>query len=225
MDIVRRLLLLLAPIIASAAIADPAPATRTIVLVRHGHYIADANDSNPGPGLTPLGIAQAKLAGARLTGMERFDAILASPMTRAAETAKVIAESLSLPIETIPTLAECTPRTRRTEITAEETPEELEACAAKLDAVFRARFVPSAGTPRRELIVAHGNVIRYLVTRALGIDTTAWLEMSVAHASMTTILVEADGRFKVIAAGDSGHLPPDFLTGATGMMDRTLKVP
>lgn len=225
MNSVRIVMLVLASLVASAVVAEPAPTTRTIVLVRHGHYVADANDSNPGPGLSPLGIAQAKLAGARLAGMPRFDAIFASPMTRAAETVKVIAEDLALPIETLPSLAECTPRSRRQEINAKETAEELDSCAAQLDALFRTRFVPAAGTPRRELFVAHGNVTRYLVTRALGVDTTAWLEMSVAHASMTTILVEPDGRFKVIAVGDSGHLPPNFLTGATGMQPHALKVP
>jgi serine/threonine-protein phosphatase PGAM5 len=225
MHTLRHALLVLASIVAPALFADPAPAARTIVLVRHGHYIADPQDSHPGPGLSPLGIAQAKLAGARLAGMPQFDAIVASPMTRAAETAKVIAGDLSLPIETVPALAECTPHTRRSEIIADETPEKLAACAAQLDTVFRTRFVPAAGSPRRELLVAHGNVIRYLVTRALGVDTSAWLEMSVAHASMTTILVEPDGRFKVIAVGDSGHMPPNSLTGATGMPDRALKVP
>ena len=225
MKSIRLLGFVLASVIAVALIAEPLPTTRTIVLVRHGHYVADANDSKPGPGLSPLGIAQAKLTGARLAGMQTFDAIFASPMTRAAETAKVIAEDLSLPIETLPSLAECTPRSRREEINAKETKEELDACAAQLDALFRTRFVPAAGTPRRELFVAHGNVTRYLVTRALGVDATAWLEMSVAHASMTTILVEPDGRFKVIAVGDSGHLPPNFLTGATGMQARALKVP
>jgi serine/threonine-protein phosphatase PGAM5 len=218
-------LLLALAIVAPALRAELVAASRTIVLVRHGHYIADPSDAKPGPGLSPLGIAQAKLTGARLAGMARFDAMFASPLTRAAETAKVITGDVPISIQTLPALAECTPATRRKEIIAKETPEELAACAAQLDAVFRERFVPAAGAPRRELYVAHGNVIRYLVTRALAVDPAAWLEMSVAHASMTTILVEADGRFKVIAVGDSGHLPPNFLTGATGMPDRTLKVP
>ena len=66
---------------------------------------------------------------------------------------------------------------------------------------------------------------RYLVTRALGVDTTAWLEMSVGHASITEIRVEADGRFKVISIGDLGHIPPNMQTGATGMTDKKLEVP
>ena len=36
-------------------------------------------------------------------------------------------------------------------------------------------------------------MIRYLVARTLGVDTKAWTAMSVGHASMTTIRIEADG--------------------------------
>ena len=205
----------------------PAPAARTILIVRHGNYVSDPKDSSPGPGLSPLGIAQAKLVAARIGGMPgTFDIIRASPMTRAHETARVIAAELpGVPLEIAPELAECTPATRRKEIIKDEKPEELAACAAKLDALFATWFVPAAGMERREILVCHGNVTRYLVTRALGVDTQAWLEMSVAHASLTQIRVEADGRFKVISIGDSGHIPPNLLTGSTGMEERQLNVP
>jgi serine/threonine-protein phosphatase PGAM5 len=86
-------------------------------------------------------------------------------------------------------------------------------------------FVPAKGAERRELVVCHGNVTLYLVTKALGVDTEAWLEMSIGHASLTQIRVEPDGRFKVISVGDTGHIPPDFLTGATGMTEKQLAVP
>lgn len=206
---------------------DDAPAARTIVLVRHGAYVPDAKDSSPGPGLSPIGIAQAKLAAARLAGMPgKFDAIFASPMTRAHETAKLIAAALpGIPFEVLPELAECTPATRRKEIVADEKAEAMAACAAKLDALFAQRFVPARGAERRELFVCHGNVTRYLVTRALGVDPQAWLEMSAGHASLTVIRVEPDGRFKVISVGDIGHIPPNMQTGATGMTEKSLTVP
>ena len=220
---------------ASASVAPPlaptptpTPAARTLVLVRHGHYAADPQaDPKLGPGLTPLGVAQARLAGARLAALPaRFDALLASPLTRAAETARTIAADLPGPaIETLAELAECTPPTWRAEAIKDEPVEDQKACAAQLDKLFAERFVPAAGAERRELLVAHGNVIRYLVTKALRVDTKAWLEMSVSHASLTTIRVEPDGRFKVIAVGDAGHLPPNYLTGATGNPDRDLLVP
>lgn len=218
--------ILSAPLLAAAE-PSPAPATRTIILVRHGAYTPDAADSSPGPGLSPIGVAQAQLIGARLAGMPgKFDAAYSSPMTRANETARVIASVVpGLTLQVLPELAECTPRSRRKEILAREKPEDMAACAAKLDAIFATRFVPASGAPRRELFVCHGNVIRYLVTRALGVDTEAWLEMSVGHASLTQILVEPDGRFKINSVGDIGHIPPNMQTGATGMSEKSLQVP
>ena len=217
---------LLAPI-ALAAEAKPAAATRTIVLVRHGHYAPDpAADAKLGPALTELGIAQAHLVGARLAGLpESFDSIYASPMTRAQQTAKVIVGDLDdAVIETVADLAECTPPTRRKEVTATMKSEELADCAKQLDRLFATYFKPAQGTSSEELMVCHGNVIRYLITRALAVDTEAWLEMSVGHVSMTTIRVEADGSFKLIAAGDVGHVPPNLRTGATGDPERALSV-
>lgn len=212
---------------AAAAHAADAPAARTIVLVRHGNYVEDpAADARLGPGLSPIGVAQAHLAGARLAGMPRFDALYASPMQRARDTAAVI--GMDLPgrhFTVVDDLAECTPPTRRAEITKDEAPADLTACKARLDRMFATYFKPASGAGRTELFVCHGNVIRYLVARALGVDTTAWLEMSVGHASITTIRVEVDGRFKVIAVGDVGHIPPNLRTGATGDAARTLAIP
>jgi serine/threonine-protein phosphatase PGAM5 len=229
-SIIRTILVSTLLLTFSAAAQDAAPKpsrfTRTILIVRHGHYIPDATDSTPGPGPLPLGLAQAKLVGARLLGMAKFDALYASPLTRANETARVIADTLQGPaIEVLPDLAECTPKTRRKEIIAKEKPESLAACAATLDALFARMFVPATGAPRREILVCHGNVTRYLTMRALGVDTEAWLEVSIGHASITQIVVEADGRFKVNSLGDIGHIPPNMQTGATGMAEKSLTVP
>lgn len=212
-----------------AAAAEPAvPAARTIVLVRHGHYTADASiDEAIGPGLSPIGVAQAHLAGSRLAGDgTRFDAWYVSPMQRARDTAAAIGSALPTAAYTVvDDLHECTPPTRRREIMKDGKPESFTACKAQLDRVFEAYFRPAAGAERSELFVCHGNVIRYLVTRALGVDSEAWLEMSVGHASVTRIRVEPDGRFKVLGVGEVGHLPATLRTGASGDPERSLAVP
>lgn len=207
----------------------PSAATyRTLYLVRHGDYDAnDPRDARTGKSLVPLGVAQARLVGARLRALPvRFAAFRASPLRRARETAELIAAELAVPLpETEPNLEECTPPTRRREVVADETPEALAACRAQLERLFADWFRPAPEGERHELLVAHGNVIRYLVTRALGVDPTAWLEMSIGHASLTVIRVEPDGRFKVIAVGDVGHLPPSFQTGTTGSGAHDLALP
>jgi serine/threonine-protein phosphatase PGAM5 len=205
-----------------------APAARTIVLVRHGYYVPDpAADERLGPHLAPIGVAQAQLVGARLAGLPtRFDAMYVSPVQRARDTAAVIARDFpGRRFEVVDDLAECTPPTRRAEIMAHEKPADLAACKTQFDRLFARYFKPAKGHARTDLMVCHGNVIRYLVTRALGVDSTAWLEMSVGNASITEIRIEPDGRFKVIALGDVGHLPPGMLTGATGDSERSLAIP
>lgn len=219
-------------VFASASAAEPspsaAPAMREIVLVRHGNYVEDpAIDEKIGPHLSPIGVAQARLAGARLHGeLSQLDALHVSPMQRARDTAAAIgAEFPGRAFEVVDDIAECTPPTRRAEIMAREKPADVAACKARLDRVFATYFKPAQGAPHTDLFVCHGNVIRYLVTRALGVDTAAWLEMSVGNASITRIRVEPDGRFKVIAVGDVGHIPANLRTGATGDGERNLAVP
>ena len=204
------------------------PAARTIILVRHGNYVEDASaDPKLGPHLSPIGVAQAYLAGARLAGIPgHFDSMLVSPMNRARDTAAAIAGSFpGRHFQIVDDLAECTPPTRRVEVTAHDKPADMKACAARLDRVFATWFRPSTDGGQTDLMVCHGNVIRYLVTRALGVDTKAWLEMSVGNASITRIRVERDGRFKVLSVGDVGHLPPNLRTGAMGDADRSLAIP
>jgi serine/threonine-protein phosphatase PGAM5 len=214
----------------SSPLEPPAekPALREIVLVRHGNYTADASiDEKIGPPLSSLGVAQAHLVAARLRGeLQDPGAMYVSPMQRARDTAAAIgAEFPEHAYRVLDDIAECTPPTRRTEIMAKEKPEDMAACKARLDRVFATFFRPSQRKAQTDLMVCHGNVIRYLVTRALGVDSTAWLEMSVGHASITRIRIEADGRFKVIAVGDVGHIPANLRTGASGDAERTLTTP
>ncbi len=212
-------------------VAAPAPASagvRTLVLVRHGNYDEDdPRDAKLGKGLRPLGVAQARLAGDRLRALPyRFDRITASPLTRARQTAElIVAELAAGELAIDPDLAECTPPTRRADIMAEEKPEDLAGCTAQLERLAARLLAPSPAGDRRELVVAHGNVIRFLVTRALAVDSTAWLGMSIGHASLTVIRVDAQGAARVVAVGDVGHLPPAFQTGAFGDAPRDLALP
>lgn len=206
----------------------PAPAARTIVLVRHGNYVPDASvPESIGPHLSPMGVAQAHLVGARLAGLPvHFDGLYVSPMERARDTAAIIATVLpGRRFEVVDDLAECTPPTRRVKVMAGEKPAELSACKIQLDRLFARYFKPASGSPRTDLMVCHGNVIRNMVVRALSVDPKAWLEMSVGNASITRIRFEADGSFKVLSVGDVGHLPPGLQTGATGDAERSLAIP
>lgn len=198
---------------------------REVILVRHGHYLADPSiDERIGPGLSTLGFAQARLVGARLRAeYPDLDGRHVSPMQRARDTAEAIAvDAGGKTFAVIDDLAECTPPSRREEVMAEEDRESMAACKAQLDRLFETLFGDSTPSARADLYVCHGNVIRYLVTRALGVDTDAWLEMSVGHTSLTRIRIEGNGRYKVIVVGDVGHLPAGLRTGAAGDPERAL---
>jgi serine/threonine-protein phosphatase PGAM5 len=200
---------------------------RTLYLVRHGTYdYQEGVDPDRGLPLIPLGIAQAKLVAARLRGMPVvFDSLTASTMTRARETALVIGEQFpSLSLQTTPLLRECSPPTLPRPGKDDTVSKEAADCEQQLNDAFKTYFVPAKGAEKRELLVCHGNVIRYFVTKALGVDTRAWLGMSVANASLTVIRVSPTGTFQVLSVGDVGHLPPSLVTGWTSH-DPQLTVP
>ena len=190
------------------ASAQSAPPIRTVYLIRHGAYLPDPKaDPQAGPGLSTLGIAQARLIGTRLRSLPvAFDSLTSSPMTRAQQTASIIHEQIAdVPAASSPLLSECTPPAR---MESRDAPATQKACKEKLDAAFAKFFTPASGAHRNDVLVCHGNVIRYLTTRALGVDTQSWIAMSVAHTSVTIVQILGNGTYRVIAVGDTGHVPP-----------------
>jgi serine/threonine-protein phosphatase PGAM5 len=212
--------------VSGIAAAQSQPAfPHTLYLIRHGAYVADRNaDPQLGPSITPLGVAQARLIAARLSGSGvAFDSMTSSTLQRARDTAAVMHETLAnVPVAQSPLLTECTPPLSETvedEVTRERT-----ACGKQLDQAFAEFFTAAKGAKRNDILVAHGNVIRYLVMKALNTDTRAWLGMSVPHASLTMIQVQPDGSARVLAVGDSGHIPGPLLSWGDAN-DRQLVVP
>lgn len=200
----------------AVAAAEPAaPGARTLYLVRHGLYDEDdPRDEAVGRGLTEAGREQARLTGARLAALAvPFDTLWTSPLTRARETAAIVAESLpGLAPRLAPELAECTPPTWRRDVAATLATGEAAACRDQLERAFARFFKPSPSGDRHELLVCHGNVIRWLWCRALGVDTTAWLGMAIANCSVTVIQVKPDGSCKLYVFGDAAHLPVELQT-------------
>ena len=79
-----------------------------LILVRHGESLANrqrifAEDHTP---LTDLGRQQASEVAVRIAARFRPDAIVASPLVRARQTATVIGQHLGLPVEVVPGLEE-----------------------------------------------------------------------------------------------------------------------
>jgi serine/threonine-protein phosphatase PGAM5 len=213
-----------------AVIAEEVEGTgvRMIYLIRHGEYDhEDERDEEIGRALVPLGVAQARLVAARLRAMPvEWTSLTSSTMTRARETAQVIADELpQLEHVTDRKLSECLQPTWRTEITAEETLEDLAACLAQQEAAYEAYFQPSPAADRHDIIVGHGNVIRHFVTRVLKVDPMSWLEISIGNCSLTVVNIQPDGSMKLLSYGDVGHIPPGLQTRTPPGVPRDLSVP
>jgi serine/threonine-protein phosphatase PGAM5 len=63
-----------------------------------------------------------------------------------------------------------------------------------------------------EVIVCHGNVIRYFFCRALQLPPEAWLRLSVFNCSLTYLMIHPNGYVQARMLGDVGHLDYDDTT-------------
>lgn len=189
---------------------------RTLYLIRHGQYDhSDERSSDIGKALVPLGIAQSRLISNRLKSMPvKISSLISSTMTRARETAMIINQDFQeLKLQQSTLIRECTPPTWREDIMERENPEDLKTCTNKLDSAFIKYFVPSPDEEdRHDIIVCHGNVIRYFVTKILKVETMSWLQMTMGNCGLTVVRIKPDGTMKLVSFNDMGHIPPNLQT-------------
>ncbi len=196
---------------------------RTIYLIRHGYYDEkDERGSEVGKELTPLGIAQARLVAVRLKSMQiNFNSLMSSTFTRARQTAMVINEDFpELQLIQSPLISECTPPTWKKEIMTEADSMELYNCVENLEMAYKEIFIPSPDKDdRNDIVVCHGNVIRFFVTKVLMVDPMSWLQMSIGNCSLTIVRIFPDGQMKLDTFSDTGHIPPNMQTKTGGNND------
>ena len=202
---------------------------RTIYLIRHGDYNhEDDRDADVGKELVPLGIAQARLVASRLKSLPvKITSIISSTMTRARQTALIINQEFpELELQQYRLIRECTPPTWRIDIMKREDPQELKNCMDSLEIAFKKFFIPSPDDEdRNDVIVCHGNVIRYFVTKVLNVNTLSWLQMSIGNCSLTIVRIKPDGTMKLDSFSDSGHIPLNMQTYTGGNNDiKKLKI-
>jgi serine/threonine-protein phosphatase PGAM5 len=182
---------------------------RTVWLIRHGEYEHGVDTPDEG-GLVALGRQQARLLAARLDGYPvAFTSLQASTMLRARQTAAVLAESFpALATVLFDDIRECTPTTTRADVMEDLQPGEAAACEAALEAAWARIFRPAGPAgDEHDMVICHGNVIRWCTARVLGNAPENWLQASIANCSLTVVRVRADGSAKLISFADSGHLP------------------
>lgn len=185
---------------------------RYIYLIRHGEYDhEDKADSKTGKKLVELGHKQARFMGKRLKKLRlTFDVFVSSEYTRARETADDIGKSIKLTPTRDPLLNECTPASASDK--KEPSEDDTSGCDQRLDAAWAKYVQASAAGDLHDVLVCHGNVIRWFVSRSLSGDGKLWRGMAIANASITVIAVRADGSTRVAAFSDTGHIPADKQT-------------
>ncbi len=179
--------------------------TRTLVLLRHGQY-----DTEQRGALTPLGREQARASAEWLKGI-RFHSVWSSTLPRAKETASIVVKHAfnnRLNVKHTGLLREgIYTRVEGYEIPASEQREDR----TRADAAYMKFFRPSR-TERTELIVCHGNLIRYLICRALHTPVVKWLRMTTNHCGITRVLVRDSGAVRVVSYNETTHLPNKLVT-------------
>jgi len=179
-------------------------ATRTLLLVRHGQYVTDPEHADHGR-LTELGCEQSRRLATRLAEYP-IRGMSSSTVPRAVETAELLGEAL--PVR----------RLQRTKLLLEGIPTPIPqarglpraliaAHRQRMDAAFERFFRPTRGRDRHDVLVCHGNIIRYLLRKALGDSANKWWRVETHHCGLSTVTVDGDGAMRLIALNDIGHLP------------------
>jgi serine/threonine-protein phosphatase PGAM5 len=193
-------------------------ATRTIYLTRHAqHDLENDHKDKLGGGLTPIGVEQAKLTAQRFRSLP-ISAICCSTLRRAAKTAEIIAQEFpDIPLQRSQGLRECCPCIppipAYIEYFAQVPAEEIAQGKKQAEKAFDRYFRRARGNDKHEILVTHGNLIRYLVCRVLEIQPEAWGKMDMCNCGISEILIKPDGRMVLVSHNDVGHLPTHLTTG------------
>jgi serine/threonine-protein phosphatase PGAM5 len=205
---------------------------RHLLFIRHGQYDETSKDDKKRI-LTPLGRRQAKTTGKRLLDIINYTsknenvsigAIYSSNMTRAIETADIIMKEIEKnkyhkitrtepdpnlneghPCHAIPYHKKC----KSSELVAKDGPIIENAFNTYF---YRSSVIKENNHHEFDIIVCHGNVIRYFFMRALQLPPEAWLRMTNFNCSLTYFQISRHGNVQCRTFGDIGHLSMDQIT-------------
>lgn len=201
----------------SDAAGAPKPGTglHFVYMVRHGIYDRDtlATDDRVANGLNKLGHEQARLVGERLAGLGlKFDRLVSSEFLRAKQTADDMAVAMKMTPTRDGALNECTPTSYNKNLMAGDTPAETAECDSARVVEWARYFVPTPDRDTYDVLVCHGNVIRWTLMRAVGADPKNWHLLDSGNCSLTIFAVRPDGTVRLVNYSDVGHLPVEKQT-------------
>ncbi|GEK85138.1 histidine phosphatase family protein [Microbacterium aerolatum] len=197
--------------------------THYIYLVRHGEHQDAEHGVDDGP-LSPRGQRQAELIADRLSGLP-LDAIWHSPLLRATETARAIAERLpsvtpepsALLFDCVPTgISEDTPAVYES-FFGSVTDAEIEAGSAQMADAVNEFLVRKQGDVH-EVLITHNFVIAWFVREVLGAPEWRWMTLNQAHCGLTVIAQKQGRPWTLVNHNELSHLPMELRTGLPDAM-------
>lgn len=191
--------------------------THYLYLVRHGEHLDAEHGLEDGP-LSPRGRRQAELLADRLSGVP-LDAVWHSPLERAAETARAVAERLpSITPQPSSLLFDCIPSGPEPDMPAvyesffgAYTEAEIEAGRAQMADAVAEHLV--RGPARHELLITHNFVIAWFVREVLDAPAWRWMTINQAHCGLTVLAQRAGRPWTLVSHNDLAHLPRELHTG------------
>lgn len=192
--------------------------THYIYLVRHGEQQGAEHGLPDGP-LSARGVRQAEAIADRLSGVP-LDAVWHSPLERASETARIIAQRMpavepqphALLFDCIPTGMDDDTPSAFEPFFGSITEEEIEAGKAQMSDAF-AEFLGRKSGDVHELLITHNFVIARFVTEVLGAPAWRWLTLNQANAGLTILAQKQTRPWTLITHNDLAHLAFEDRTG------------
>lgn len=197
---------------------------RHVVFVRHAQPSdqTEAKGSRaPVSALSATGLRQAEASAQRLRALfKEVSAVYHAPSVEARATAEILRKSFGGNVTLIesPMLEEgipIVPSPSPAALTA--VPEdELMQSMARAEGAFRTHVWPPSGEESEaisvEVVVAHGNLIRYLVCRALQLHPATWSRLAAYHGAITWLDIDSAGAVTLREFGGVGHLSKELIT-------------
>lgn len=189
-------------------------ASRYLHLIRHGHYVHDGADRDFGS-LSKLGKFQASCTGKMLKDELKINRMYSSSLRRAKETAEIIAIRYGIQNILLSKLLHEGVPYFSTKLKTEKgvTNQQIEIERNRMESAFVQLFQRHDGAEDiHDVVVCHGNIIRYFIIRCLGVHVSKWLRFDLYQCSRTTIKITDRGEFYILSFGEVGHIPPDKRT-------------
>jgi len=178
---------------------------RILYLVRHGQLDLRAFAENQfAAGLTAVGREQARFTARRLRSLD-VSAIYCSTLGRARETAEIISKEFPKIVLRPSNLLWELPNL------GPATDEEWQNVFAKGKQRGERAFIkyvrPTRQRQRIEIVISHGNLIRYFACRVLGMEPESWSRLGTSHCGITRLRIAPQHNVRIMCYNETGHLP------------------